>query len=236
LAVTLDTQIPGNREREQRQRLSPPLELDARTMRKMAPQVAVRPWWLLDVARDGFRLDLVNATSLGPPEQPMSPEEALLYWIATPPTWDDFTWLREQWPGPILAKGIVTGEDARRAIDNGADAIIVSNHGGRQLDTIPSSLPALIEVVAAVEGEVEVLVDGGFRRGADVIKALALGARAAMVGRPWAYGLAAAGQPGVDRVLSILREDLDRTLRLLGCESVAQLDRSHVRTPRDWRE
>jgi len=235
LAVTLDTPILGNRERD-RSGLKPPLKLDARTMRKMAPQVAVRPWWLLDAARDRFRLDLVNATSLGPAQQPMSAEEALLRWVTRPATWADFTWLREQWPRPILVKGIVTGDDARRAVDSGADAIIVSNHGGRQLDTMPAGLPALIEVVDAVGGQVEVLVDGGFRRGADVIKALALGARAAMVGRPWAYGLAAAGQPGGERVLAILREDLDRTLRLLGCASVAEVDQSHVRIPKDWRE
>jgi len=233
LVVTLDTQILGNRERD-RQGLKPPLKLDARTMRKMAPQVAVRPWWLLDAARDRFRLDLVNATSLGPVECPMSAGDALLRWVARPPTWEDFTWLREQWRGPVLAKGIVTGDDARRAMDNGANAIIVSNHGGRQLDTVPAGLPALVEVVGAVKGQVEVLVDGGFRRGADVVKALALGASAAMVGRPWAYGLAAAGQPGIDRVLAILREDLDRTLRLLGCASVAEIDRSHVRIPKDW--
>jgi isopentenyl diphosphate isomerase/L-lactate dehydrogenase-like FMN-dependent dehydrogenase len=236
LAVTLDTQIPGNREREQHHGLRPPLKLDLPMMKKMGPQVAVRPRWLVDAARDRFRLDLVNTTSLGKPGQAMSAEEAVSQWIARPPTWDDFTWLREQWPGPILVKGIVTGDDARRAIDVGADAIIVSNHGGRQLDTAPAGLPALVEVVKAVSGQVEVLVDGGFRRGADVVKALALGARAAMVGRPWAYGLAAAGQPGIDRVLRILRDDLDRTLRLLGCASVSEIDRSHVRIPTDWQE
>jgi len=234
LAVTLDTQLPGNREREQRVGLHPPLKLDRRTIKKMAPQVAVRPRWLLDTAHDRFQLSLVNAAALGSPGEPMSSGDALLHWIAAPPTWEDFKWIRDLWPGPILAKGIVTGDDARRAIDAGADAIIVSNHGGRQLDSIPAGLPALVEVVDAVGGQVEVLVDGGFRRGADVVKALAVGARAVMVGRAWAYGLAAAGQPGVDRVLGILRDDLDRTLRLLGCDSVAELDRSHVRVPKDW--
>ena len=234
LAVTLDTQFPGNRERDQRIGLHPPLKLDRRTMRIMAPQVAVRPRWLADVAHDRFQLTLVNAASLGTPEEPMSAADALFHWIATPPTWEDFKWLRELWQGPILAKGIVTGDDARRALDHGADAIVVSNHGGRQLDSVPAGLPALVEVVDAVGPDVEVLVDGGFRRGADVVKAIAAGARAAMVGRAWAYGLAAAGQPGVDRILAILREDLDRTLRLLGCASVADLNRSHVRIPKDW--
>jgi len=234
LVVTLDTQFPGNRERDQRLGLHPPLKVDLPTMRKMALQVAMRPRWLADLVHDRFQLSLVNAEMIRANGQPMSAEDALFHWIATPPLWEDFRWLREQWRGPILAKGIVTGDDARRAVDSGADAIIVSNHGGRQLDSIPAGLPALVEVVDAVGSQVEVLVDGGIRRGADVIKALALGARAAMVGRSWAYGLAAAGQPGVDKVLAILREDLDRTLRLLGCTSVTELARSYVRIPADW--
>ncbi len=234
LAVTLDTQIPGNREREQRHKIGLPLRLDRQTILTMAPQVAVRPRWLADAAHDRFQLSLVNAATLGTAGAPMSAADALFHWIASPPTWEDFRWLREQWHGPILAKGIITGDDARRAVDDGADAIVVSNHGGRQLDTISAGLPALVEVVGAVGDQVEVFVDGGFRRGADVVKAIALGARAAMVGRSWAYGLAAAGQPGVDRVLAILREDLDRTLRLLGCASVAELNKSHVRIPADW--
>ena len=130
--------------------------------------------------------------------------------------------------GPVVVKGIVTGEDARRAVDAGASAIVVSNHGGRQLDGIAASMPALVEVLDAVGDQVEVLVDGGIRRGADVVRAVALGARAAMVGRPWAYGLAAAGEPGIARVLALLREDIDRTLRLVGAPSVAALDRSYV--------
>jgi isopentenyl diphosphate isomerase/L-lactate dehydrogenase-like FMN-dependent dehydrogenase len=234
LVVTMDTQIPGNRERDLRYGLSPPLQLNRRTMTKLAPQVAIRPRWLLDAARDGFQLDLVNSQGLGDPGTPMSSIESLIHWIGRPATWDDFSWIREQWDGPILAKGLVTGDDARRAVDAGASGVIVSNHGGRQLDPVPASLPALVEVIAAVGAETEVLVDGGIRRGADVALALALGARAVLIGRAWAYGLAAAGQPGVERVLSILRADLDRTLRLLGCASVAELDRSLVRVPRDW--
>jgi isopentenyl diphosphate isomerase/L-lactate dehydrogenase-like FMN-dependent dehydrogenase len=200
----------------------------------MAMQVAIRPGWLAGIAHDRFQLSIINTETLGVAGQPMSSEEAFRRWVESPVRWEDFTWLREQWRGPILAKGIVTGDDARRAIDSGADAVIVSNHGGRQLDSLPGSLRSLVEVVDAIGGEVEVLVDGGFRRGPDVVKALALGARAVMVGRPWAYGLAAAGQPGIERVLELLREDLDRTLRLLGCASVAGLDRSYVRLPQDW--
>ena len=128
----------------------------------------------------------------------------------------------------------MTGDDARRALDAGADAIIVSNHGGRQLDSLPGALRSLAEVVAAVGTETEVLVDGGFKRGEDVIKAIALGARAVMVGRAWAFGLAAAGQPGVDRILGLLREDLDRTMRLLGCASLADLSREVLEVPQGW--
>jgi isopentenyl diphosphate isomerase/L-lactate dehydrogenase-like FMN-dependent dehydrogenase len=231
LVLTMDTQIPGNRERE---RIHPPLRLNASTVLKMAPQVALRPAWLADAARDRFQLELINAATVGPEDHPMSVPDALLHWIASPPRWEDFTWLREQFPGPVIAKGIVTGDDARRAIDAGAAAIVVSNHGGRQLDSLPGALRSLAEVVDAVAGQIEILVDGGFRRGEDVVKAVALGARAVMVGRAWAYGLAAAGEPGIDRVLALFREDLDRTLRLLGCASLAELDRSYLQLPADW--
>jgi isopentenyl diphosphate isomerase/L-lactate dehydrogenase-like FMN-dependent dehydrogenase len=234
LVVTMDTQIPGNREREIRNRLSPPLKLDLPTMKKMAPQVIRRLGWLADAAHDRFQLELVNAATVGPAGNPMSTPDALLHWIAAPPRWEDFRWLREQWRGPIIAKGVITGEDARRAVDAGVDAIIVSNHGGRQLDSVPGALRSLLEVVDAVGTETEVLVDGGFRRGEDVIKAIAIGARAVMVGRAWAYALAAAGEPGVNRILTLFRDDLDRTLRLLGCASLADLDRSYLQFPAGW--
>jgi isopentenyl diphosphate isomerase/L-lactate dehydrogenase-like FMN-dependent dehydrogenase len=129
---------------------------------------------------------------------------------------------------------VLTAEDARRAIDEGAAAISVSNHGGRQLDGVQASLRALPEVVEAVQGRIEVLMDGGIRRGTDIVKALCLGARAVLCGRAYAYGLAAAGEAGVDRAIEILRTDLERTLRLLGCPSVAALDRSYVNVPKDW--
>ncbi|HUI03196.1 MAG TPA: alpha-hydroxy acid oxidase, partial [Acidimicrobiales bacterium] len=185
-------------------------------------------------ARDRFQLDLVNASSLELDGRPMSAADALFHWIASPARWEDFAWLRAQWDGPIAAKGVLTGEDARRALDAGADAVIVSNHGGRQLDSVAPSVNALVEVVAAVGDRTEVLVDGGIRRGADVVKALALGARAAMVGRAWAYGLAAAGRSGIDRVLGLLRQDIDRTMRLIGAGTIPEIDRTLVRVPADW--
>ncbi len=231
LVVTLDTQVPGNRERDLRYGLSPPLEVNRRTTLKMAPHAALHPRWLADLARDRFRLDLVNATGLKIDDQPISAGEALIHWLASPPRWEDFTWLRDQFDGPVIAKGVLTGDDARHARDCGASAIVVSNHGGRQLDCVPPTITALTEVLDAVGTELEVFVDGGFRRGADVVKAIALGARAAMIGRPWAYGLAAAGEPGVERILTILRADIDRTMRLLGASAIADLDRGLVDLP-----
>ena len=143
-------------------------------------------------------------------------------------SWRDLQWIREAWQGPIVVKGVHTGEDARRAVDAGAQAIVVSNHGGRQLDGVRATLTVLPEVVAAVNSQVEVLQDGGIRRGGDIVKALCLGARAVLVGRAYAYGLGAAGGPGVARAIEILQTDLVRTMKLLGCPSVAELDRSYL--------
>jgi len=149
-------------------------------------------------------------------------------------TWEDLKWIRQAWNRPIVIKGIHTGDDARRAVDKGAEALVVSNHGGRQLDRVAPSLQMLPEVVAAVGDRIEVLFDGGIRRGSDIVKALCLGARAVMVGRAYAYGLGAAGGAGVVRAIEILHTDLIRTLKLLGCASVADLDRSFVDVPKDW--
>jgi L-lactate dehydrogenase (cytochrome) len=149
-------------------------------------------------------------------------------------TWKDLGWIREHWKGPIVVKGVLTADDGRRAVDEGAAAIVVSNHGGRQLDCVSATLRVLPEVVAAVNGRIEVLMDGGVRRGTDIVKALCLGARAVLCGRAYAYGLAAAGETGVTRAIEILREDVKRTLVLLGCPNVAALDPSYVRIPKDW--
>lgn len=234
LVVTVDTQFPGNRERDLRHGVGMPLRLDARNALRFAPRVAGHPRWLLDAARDRFSFELTNAQGLGTPERPMSVDDALVQWLFAPLRWEDLAVLRRRWDGALVVKGVLGAGDARRAVGCGADAVVVSNHGGRQLDGAPASMPALAEVVAACGDEVEVLVDGGIRRGSDVVRALALGARGVMVGRAWAYGLAAAGEPGVSAVLSILRADVDRTLRLLGCPSVAALDRSFVRVPDGW--
>lgn len=143
-------------------------------------------------------------------------------------SWEDLRWIREEWKGPLVVKGVLTGDDARRAVDEGADAVVVSNHGARQLDCVSSTISALPEIVAAVGDRTEVLLDGGIRRGSDVVKALCLGARAVLIGRAYAYGLGAAGGTGVARAIHILRDGVIRTLRLLGCHDVGALDRSYV--------
>ena len=149
-------------------------------------------------------------------------------------TWNDLTWIREAWNGPVIIKGIHTGDDARRAVDAGASALVVSNHGGRQLDGVAPTLRTLPEVAAAIGDRIEVLLDGGIRRGSDIVKALCLGARAVMAGRAYAYGLGAAGSAGVARAIEILQTDLVRTLKLLGCGSVADLDQSFLDVPQEW--
>jgi L-lactate dehydrogenase (cytochrome) len=143
-------------------------------------------------------------------------------------------WIRKAWAGPIVVKGVLTGDDAKRSLDEGAAGVIVSNHGGRQLDGVAASLRALPEVVKAVGDRAEVLMDGGIRRGSDIVKALCLGARAVLIGRAYAYGLGAAGEAGVTRAIAILRADLQRTLALLGCESIGELNRSYLDVPASW--
>ncbi len=147
-------------------------------------------------------------------------------------TWADLEWLRGVWPGPLVLKGITTAEDARRAVEHGVQAIVVSNHGGRQLDGLPAALDVLPEIVEAVDGKAELILDGGIRRGSDVVKARALGAHACMIGRPFLYGLAAGGQAGVERVLELFRKEIASTLTLLGCPRFDQLDASYLRRPR----
>jgi L-lactate dehydrogenase (cytochrome) len=144
-------------------------------------------------------------------------------------TWADLAWLRSKWPGPLLIKGILTADDARRAIDHGIDGIVVSNHGGRQLDSAPAAIEALPDVVAAVKGRAEILLDGGVRRGADVVKAVALGAKAVTVGRPHLFGLATAGEAGVGRALDIFKTEIDFALMLTGVPRLVDLDPSVVR-------
>jgi len=233
LVVTIDTPVSGMRERDYYNGVGPLLAGDWRRSLPHLRQFVGHPRWVLDYLVDGSPRVFPNVELPGVGAMPCSDVGALL--ATTVITWRDFQWIRDAWKGPVVAKGVHTGEDARRAIDAGADAIVVSNHGGRQLDGVPGSLRALPEVLAAVNGRIEVMVDGGVRRGSDVVKALCLGARAVLVGRAYAWGLGAAGGPGVDRAIEILRADIDRTMHLLGCASVAQLDASYLEPGRSVR-
>jgi isopentenyl diphosphate isomerase/L-lactate dehydrogenase-like FMN-dependent dehydrogenase len=234
LVVTIDTPVAGIRERDYRNGMK---ELVSGGLFEKLPfvgDVLTHPGWLLAYLRDGGMRALPNVVIPGKGPMPLVDIVAAL--AASTVTWADLKWIREAWRGPIVIKGVLTAEDAHRAVDEGAAAISVSNHGGRQLDCVPSSLRALPEVVKAVGGQTEILLDGGVRRGTDVIKALCLGARAVLCGRAYAYGLAAAGEAGVNRAIEILRTDVERTLHLLGCPSIAQLDRSYVNVPKSWDE
>jgi len=197
------------------------------------PQLFARPQWLTSFLLDGGLPKLENVIVPGRGPMPLVDVSSGL--ASAVVNWNDLQWIREIWTGPIVIKGILTADDARRAADEGAAAIIVSNHGGRQLDCAPATIRALPEVVKAVSGRVEVLMDGGIRRGSDIVKAICMGARAVLIGRSYAYGLACAGEAGVRRALEILQDDMQRTLRLLGCSTTAELDLSLVSYPREWR-
>ncbi len=232
LVVTIDTPVSGIRERDYRNGLKELISGGPLAKIPFIPQVLARPGWLIDYLLDGGLPGLPNVIVPGKGQMPLVDINAALAESAV--TWADLRWIREIWKGPIVVKGVLTADDARRSIDEGAAAISVSNHGGRQLDGVPASLRALPEVVEAVKGRSEVWMDGGIRRGTDIAKAICMGARAVLCGRAYAYGLAAAGEAGVDRAIEILRVDLERTLRLLGCASVGELDRSYVNVPKSW--
>lgn len=207
-----------------------PIRLDVRTAVRFVPDLVRRPRWTYGFVRDGLRVNVANA-ALGVPVSGTAVADTA---APRPVEWDDVRWVVERWPGPVVVKGVLTAEDARHAVDLGAAAVIVSNHGGLALDGARGTLEALPEVVAAVGDRVEVLLDGGVRTGNDVAKAVALGARAVLLGRAYVMGLAVGGTAGVERVLDVLRHDLWRTLGFLGCSSVADLDPEHVAVPGGW--
>ena len=229
LIVTLDWSFSNGRDWG-----SPaiPERVDLRTMVKFAPEVLRRPRWLLDYARTGRPPDLTVPNMAAPGEAAPTFFGAYGQWMGAPlPTWDDVRWLREQWDGPVMLKGVIRVDDARRAVDAGVTAISVSNHGGNNLDGTPATIRALPAIAEAVGDQVEVLLDGGVRRGADAVKALALGARAVMIGRAYLWGLAANGQAGVENVLDILRGGIDSALLGLGRASVQDLTSDDVVIP-----
>jgi L-lactate dehydrogenase (cytochrome)/glycolate oxidase len=201
-----------------------PERLDLKTAIQFAPQVLRRPKWLLGYARTGRVPDLTVPNMVAAGEQPPTFFGAYGQWAASPlPTWEDVRWLREQWGGPFMVKGVIRVDDAKRAVDAGVTAISVSNHGGNDLDGTPATIRALPAIAAAVGDQVEIVLDGGVRRGGDVVKAVALGARAVMIGRAYLWGLAANGQAGVENVLDILRGGIDSALLGLGHSSVHDL-------------
>jgi isopentenyl diphosphate isomerase/L-lactate dehydrogenase-like FMN-dependent dehydrogenase len=233
LVITIDTTVIGQRQRELRDGMEQLLRGNFWSQLPFMPQFFARPWWLARFLLHGGLPTMPNIIS--PEKGPLRVSEAHTAIKRAAFSWDDMAWIREAWKGPIVIKGVMSAEDAARALDHGAAGVVVSNHGGRQLDGAPASLRLLPEIVATVKGRAEVLLDSGIRSGADVIKALCLGARAVLCGRAYAYGLAAGGEAGVRRALQILREDMERTMRLLGCASIAELDPSFVRIPANWR-
>jgi len=233
LVFTIDTPVAGMRERDPRNGMKQMLGSSLFAKLPFLPNILAHPRWLAAFLADGGMPKLENIVIPGQGPMQLIDVSAALADAAV--SWDDLKWIRNVWSGPIIVKGILTADDARRAVDEGAAAVIVSNHGGRQLDSVYPTIRALPEVVAAVNGRTEVLMDGGIRRGSDIVKAICLGARAVLIGRAYAYGMAAAGYSGIMRALEILRADVERTLRLLGCPSIAALDSSYIDAPQHWR-
>ena len=226
LVVTIDTAVSGLRERDYRNGMKELISGGPLEKVPFLPQILARPSWLVHFLLDGGIRPLPNVVVPGSGPMPLVDVGAALADAAV--TWADLSWIREHWGGPIVVKGVLTADDARRAIDYGAQAIVVSNHGGRQLDCVSATIKVLPEIVSAARGQIEILMDGGIRRGTDIAKALCLGAQAVLCGRAYAYGLAAAGEAGVTRAIELLKADLERTLRLLGCPCVSALDASYL--------
>jgi isopentenyl diphosphate isomerase/L-lactate dehydrogenase-like FMN-dependent dehydrogenase len=230
LVITIDSTVIGYREREARDGMEQLLRGSFWSKIPFAPQVLARPRWLARFLLDGGLPDMPNIVT--PEQGVLRVRDAHTAMKREAFSWNDMQWIRAIWKGPIVIKGVLSAEDAVRSLDSGAAAVVVSNHGGRQLDGVPASLQVLPEVVAAVDGRAEVLMDSGIRRGSDIVKAICLGARAVLCGRAYVYGLAAAGEAGVTLALDILHADLERCLKLLGCPSVSALNESYVRTTR----
>ena len=209
-----------------------PEKVDLKAAIKLAPEVLARPGWLWSFAKTGRLPDLTAPNMAKPGEKAPTFFGAYYEWMQTPlPSWDDIAWLRSQWNGPFMVKGVSRVDDAKRVVDLGATALSVSNHGGNNLDGTPAPIRALPAVVDAVGSQIDVVLDGGVRRGSDVVKAVALGAKAVMIGRAYLWGLAANGQAGVENVLDILRSGIDSALLGLGKGHVNELTRDDVVAP-----
>jgi len=232
LAVTIDTNCPGMRERDLHNGAPYLMSGTIAGMIPYLPSVLSKPRWVAQFLADREAMFFPNIQIPGKGACPATDVRAMLTGAVV--TWEDMKWIRAAWPGPIVAKGVITGDDARRALDTGSVGVIVSNHGGRQLDTCYPTLRALPEVVRAVNGQGVVMVDSGIRRGGDILKALCMGAQAVLVGRAYAYGFTAEGRAGVAKAISILKADLERTMTLLGVESLKDLNASFVDVPKHW--
>ena len=225
LCLTVDLPQAGQRERDLKNGFTVPPQIRLSNI----VDTLLRPDWLLDFLSSP-RMKLENVRTHATAAQNLfSVIEYTTSQFDPTLTWDDMAWMIEEWGGPFAIKGILTVDDARRALETGVSALILSNHGGRQLDHAPSPISILPEVADALGGEVEIILDGGIRRGTDVLKALCLGASAVMVGRAYLYGLGAGGEAGVDRALSLLSSEIRRNMALLGCPSVQQLSGKYVR-------
>jgi L-lactate dehydrogenase (cytochrome) len=230
LILTVDLAVVGARHRDTRNAIAGRQSSWAKAIRGL--DLAAHPRWIRDVAVGGKPLTFGNLEQAVPgARNPAAFREWVDSQFDPSVTWTDIAWVRENWTGKLIVKGVLDPEDARRAVDAGVDGIVVSNHGGRQLDSVPSSARALPDVVDAVAGRVEVLADGGVRTGLDVVKLLALGARAVLIGRAWAWAVGARGEAGVRHVLAILRADIDVALALTGHQSIGDLDRSALYRP-----
>jgi len=231
MVVTVDVQVVGKRERDLRNGLSIPPKI---TIRSSLDAVKY-PKWLLDFIK-GPPVSFRNFTGMAKGDNTMSHSAFINQHLINPSAnWEDLQWVKELWKGPLLVKGIVTPEDALKAVDLGVDGIVVSNHGGRQLDGLPSAVRSMVDIVDAVGNRTDIILDGGIRRGADVVKAISLGAKAVMTGRSWIWGLAAAGQAGVERVYEIFTQEIDQTLALLGRARLNEIDESAVHLPHSWK-
>jgi len=212
-----------------------PEKIDLRAALKLTPEALSRPGWFLSFLRSGHLPDLTTPNMAPPGTKPPTFFGAYYEWMQSAlPTWEDVAWLRAQWDGPFMVKGVGRVDDAKRVVDLGATALSVSNHGGNNVDGTFAPVRLLPGIVDAVDGQIEVLLDGGVRRGSDVVKALALGARAVMIGRAYLWGLAVNGQAGVENVLDVLRTGIDSTLLGLGKSSIAELTRDDVWAPPDF--
>lgn len=223
IVVTVDTQVGSKREKDWRNGFSFSMRVNVSNALKLGPQLAQRPFWVARYVRDGMPFQLANTAGMTRDGVPMLLSE-MAHQESRSPTWEDIVWVRENFDGPIIIKGLLTAEDCRKALDLGCDGVVVSNHGGRQLEGAPATIKVLPEIAAAVGDQMEILLDGGVRRGGDVLKALALGAKAVLIGRPYVWGLALGGQEGVSHMLELLRSEMKRSMQLMGCTSIYDLD------------